>query len=80
MNKKWQQMVQNSANQSSAAGSGGYWLGSAVVALAGGGYVVYRLWDKYPAGAVVAALIFVLIGVYDLRMVLAKRHANRRRR
>mgnify|MGYP004468470411 CR=1 FL=1 len=80
MSKRWQDLVQKSAAQSSAAGSGGYWLGSAAVAIVGGGYVVYRLWDKYPFGAAVAAVIFVLIGVYDLRLWWAKRRAVRKRR
>ena len=80
MSKKWQDVAQRSASQSSAAGSGGYWLGSAVVALGGGGYVVYHLWDKYPLGAAVLGVVFALVGIYDIRLVIAKRHANRKRR
>lgn len=79
MNKWWQQLTQSSAKQSAAAGSSSYWLGSAVVALGGGGYVVYRLWDQHRLGAIILAVIFALVAIYDLRLVLAKRRVRRRR-
>lgn len=45
MKEKFQHMMETSAKQSSASGSLSYWIGSAVVALGGGGYVAYRLWE-----------------------------------
>lgn len=81
MKEKFQHMMETSAKQSSASGSLSYWIGSAVVALGGGGYVAYRLWElDHTLGAGLAALVFVLVGIYDLRMVFHKRVANRKRR
>lgn len=79
MKEKFRQMMATSAKQSNASSSTSYWVGSAVVALGGGGYVAYRLWEMgHTAGAILAGLVFLLVGIYDLRMVLHKRIATRK--
>lgn len=81
MKEKFRQMMETSAKQSTSSGSLSYWIGSAIVALAGGSYVAYRLWildHTIVAGLVL--VIFLLVGIYDVRMVLHKRVAKRKRR
>lgn len=81
MKEKFRQMMETSAKQSNSSSSLSYWIGSAVVSLGGGGYVAYRLWEMgHTIGAVLAGIVFLLVGIYDLRMVLHKKIATRKRR